>query len=221
MLLSFSFFLWVHLFFYRPQRSCSQRGCLPQCMLGYTTTPRADTPLARHPPPEDRHPSPGRPPADGYCSGRYASYWNAFLFSLFFRIVHLKLLKVCTWSWYLKDSETCIVLVRSINKSTFSYLNTLIVVLGSEPSTSKVIFSPTFSLIYLSSEMLSLLNIKRCKWSINPPFHLIPFSLIRQHLKNCPWNAMDYFWTAPFHETDPTCKYEASQRQCRMPAPSR
>ena len=32
-------------------------------------TPRADTPLA------DRHP----PPADGYCSGRYASYWNAFL----------------------------------------------------------------------------------------------------------------------------------------------
>ena len=53
--------------FYRPQRSCgkvmflhlsvilSTGGCLPQCMLGYT------------------------PPADGYCSGRYASYWNAFL----------------------------------------------------------------------------------------------------------------------------------------------
>ena len=38
-------------------------------------------PLAgRHPP--GRH-TPGRqthtPPADGYCSGRYASYWNAFL----------------------------------------------------------------------------------------------------------------------------------------------
>ena len=27
-----------------------------------------------------RHPPP--PPADGYCCGRYASYWNAFLFTL-------------------------------------------------------------------------------------------------------------------------------------------
>ena len=26
----------------------------------------------------------GDPPGDGYCCGRYASYWNAFLFSLFF-----------------------------------------------------------------------------------------------------------------------------------------
>ena len=41
--------------------------------------PPADTPLGRHP--LDRHP-PGQtppPPADGYCCGRYASYWNAFL----------------------------------------------------------------------------------------------------------------------------------------------
>ena len=29
-----------------------------------------------------RHP----PPADGYCCGRYASYWNAFLFWFFFSI---------------------------------------------------------------------------------------------------------------------------------------
>ena len=45
------------------------RGCLPQCMLGYTprqTPPQADT-------------SPGY----GYCSGRYASYWNAFLYFQF------------------------------------------------------------------------------------------------------------------------------------------
>ena len=28
------------------------------------------------PPPAGRHP----PPADGYCSGWYASYWNAFMF---------------------------------------------------------------------------------------------------------------------------------------------
>ena len=47
-----------------------------------------DAPPGKHPP--GRHPQdPGRhtpradtpPPADGYCSGRYASYWNAFLFS--------------------------------------------------------------------------------------------------------------------------------------------
>ena len=90
--------------YYRPQRSCgklmflhlsiilSGGGCLPPCMLGYTpswvdtpllaetpwaplgrplpTPPWANTPLGRHPP----------PPADGYCSGWYASYWNAFLF---------------------------------------------------------------------------------------------------------------------------------------------
>ena len=43
--------------------------------------PQADTPhLGRHP--LGRHP-PGRhpPPADGYCGGRYASYWKAFLFN--------------------------------------------------------------------------------------------------------------------------------------------
>ena len=49
------------------------------------------------------------------------------LFSLFFRTVHLKLVKVCTWSWYLKDSETYIVLVRSINNQIhillFEYFN--------------------------------------------------------------------------------------------------
>ena len=42
--------------------------------------PQADTPLGRHPIPQaypqDRHPP---PPQDGHCSGRYASYWNAFL----------------------------------------------------------------------------------------------------------------------------------------------
>ena len=46
------------------------------------TPPRADTPQSRHPfweqaPPWDQAP---HPPADGYCCGRYASYWNAFLF---------------------------------------------------------------------------------------------------------------------------------------------
>ena len=38
----------------------------------------ADTPQGRHP--SGQTPPPGQtPPADGYCSGWYASYWNAFL----------------------------------------------------------------------------------------------------------------------------------------------
>ena len=46
--------------------------------------------LGRHPPP-GRHPlladTPGRPPSpDGQCSGRYASWWNAFLISLIWLI---------------------------------------------------------------------------------------------------------------------------------------
>ena len=77
--------------FYRPQRSCGRGyvftgvchsvnggGCLPQCMLGYHTPP----PGSRHPPRAD-HPGSRLPPeADSgihSMSGRYASYWNAFL----------------------------------------------------------------------------------------------------------------------------------------------
>ena len=57
---------------------CSRGGggaCLPQCMLGYT--PRADTP--RQTPPRADTPRTDTPLADGYCCGRYASYWNTFL----------------------------------------------------------------------------------------------------------------------------------------------
>ena len=50
-------------------------------------TPPGQTPPARQTPPSGRHPhqadTPIRqtpPPPDSYCSGRYASYWNAFLF---------------------------------------------------------------------------------------------------------------------------------------------
>ena len=40
------------------------------------TTPWTDThPLGRQPPGQT-------PAADGHCTGRYASYWNAFLFSI-------------------------------------------------------------------------------------------------------------------------------------------
>ena len=45
------------------------------------TPPRAGTPREQTPPPPgSRHP----PPADGYCCGRYASYWNTFLLSTAF-----------------------------------------------------------------------------------------------------------------------------------------
>ena len=54
------------------QEFCPLGGCLPQCMLGYT-------PLLGSRPPGSR------PPREADCSirstsGRYASYWNAFLF---------------------------------------------------------------------------------------------------------------------------------------------
>ena len=80
-------------------------GCLPQCMLGYQSQPPQSrhSPGTRHPPlqgadtpPWSRHPlgadtPPGAdtpwnqaPPREADCSirstsGRYASYWNAFL----------------------------------------------------------------------------------------------------------------------------------------------
>ena len=95
---------------------CPQEGvCLSACWD--TTPPQEQTPpgtrhppRSRHPHPRTRHPPweqtppPGAdrpdqappleqnppPPRDGYCCGRYASYWNAFLlkyfyFCLFFR----------------------------------------------------------------------------------------------------------------------------------------
>ena len=49
-------------------------GCLPRCMLGYHTPPGADTP-------QSRPPGADTPPRIRSMSGRYASYWNAFLFN--------------------------------------------------------------------------------------------------------------------------------------------
>ena len=64
------------------------------------TTPLDQKPPGtRHPPGLDHPPGPAtplgsdtppstRPPGrDGYCCGRYASYWNAFLLFLYFRII--------------------------------------------------------------------------------------------------------------------------------------
>ena len=56
-------------------------GCLPP--PGQTHTPSGrHPPLGRHlprqTPPLARHPLGRHSPTDGYCCGRYASYWNAF-----------------------------------------------------------------------------------------------------------------------------------------------
>ena len=78
---------------------CPHGGCLPQCMLGYhppeqtppppppgadpsrADTPREQTPpRSRHPPGAD-NPGADTPPRDDHCCGRYAPYWNPFLFN--------------------------------------------------------------------------------------------------------------------------------------------
>ena len=69
--------------------SVHSRGRLADTPLA--NNPWADTPLCRHPPLRRNPPAgtttPGQTPPwadtplrDGNCSGRYASYWNAFLF---------------------------------------------------------------------------------------------------------------------------------------------
>ena len=79
------------LHYYRPQRSCGKvmfsvknsvhRGLSarhPQA----NTPPRGKHLPGRHPHPPGQTPQADTPPpADGYCSGRSASYWNAFLFA--------------------------------------------------------------------------------------------------------------------------------------------
>ena len=79
-------------------------GGLPQCMLGYHP-PRSRPPLGADPPsPRSRHhplrPDPLPWEADSSIrstSGRYASYWNAFLLSLHFQIIpQLKKPRKCT-----------------------------------------------------------------------------------------------------------------------------
>ena len=68
------------------------RGVSASVHAGITsplTPPWAYTPLGRHTLPLGRAP----PPADGHCSGRYASYWNAFLS---FEFLHSNLV----WSFF-------------------------------------------------------------------------------------------------------------------------
>ena len=103
-----------HIVYYRPQRSWAKvmflqasvilltgGGCLPQCMLGHPPeqTPPVEADPPEQTPPRNRHPTqadtllppgadtPPPPEADSSIrstSGRYASYWNAFLFGVLF-----------------------------------------------------------------------------------------------------------------------------------------
>ena len=57
------------------------------------------------------------PPADGYCCGRYASYWNAFLFFLRWRMNKLITLKFCLIVVKAKHPEVI------WNKNKFIYLD--------------------------------------------------------------------------------------------------
>ena len=63
-----------------PSRSRHPRGSR-QPSKSRAPPPRSTTPGA-HPSPGTDTPRPTRHPADGYCCGRYASYWNAFLLFL-------------------------------------------------------------------------------------------------------------------------------------------
>ena len=69
---------WAKVMFLQASVILLTGGGVPQCMLGYPHPPQADTPRSRHPPPRNRHP----PPGIRLTSGRYASYWNAYLFLL-------------------------------------------------------------------------------------------------------------------------------------------
>ena len=61
---------------YHPPRQTHPQADTPQVDTPWTDTPPGRHPLGRHPP--------GKTPprADCHCSGRYASYWNAFLLLL-------------------------------------------------------------------------------------------------------------------------------------------
>ena len=82
---------------YRPQRSCGKVIFLRLSVILFTggclaDTPWPDMPLGRQPPPLVRHPlsrhplARHMPPGYVHCSGRYASYWDAFLLQMLLNI---------------------------------------------------------------------------------------------------------------------------------------
>ena len=70
--------------------------CLPQCMLGYHTPP----PESRHPPGADNPPPREADSGIWSMSGRYASYWNAFLYNCAFpKISQVSLSRTLSFSF--------------------------------------------------------------------------------------------------------------------------
>ena len=67
---------------------CPQGGCLPQCMVGYHTPPRVDTPLGADktppppPPAADTPPQQTPPPPQDTATAADGAHptWNAFLY---------------------------------------------------------------------------------------------------------------------------------------------
>ena len=55
------------------------------------------------------------PPRDGYCCGRYASYWNAFLFTTVVNDLYFQLLRIYAWICLFRDGA----LKRSKPKDSF------------------------------------------------------------------------------------------------------
>ena len=69
---------------------------------------------------QGRVPAPGGgvwrpPPRDGYCCGRYASYWNAFLFTTVVNDLYFQLLRIYAWICLFRDGA----LKRSKPKDSF------------------------------------------------------------------------------------------------------
>ena len=63
-----------------PKQTPKQTPPPAQCMLGHTHTHNLPSPCwDTHPPPCPVHAAIHPTPPGGNCSGRYASYWNAFL----------------------------------------------------------------------------------------------------------------------------------------------
>ena len=74
---------WHKPYIYRPQTKLRKgnvftgvcQGSCPRCGVSQHTLGQTPPSLTRQPP-------------DGHCSGRYASYWNAFLFVIFFETLY-------------------------------------------------------------------------------------------------------------------------------------
>ena len=71
---------------YHPQHSCGKEMFLHLSVILFTGGGVWQTPPPGRHTPGQTYPLGRHTPADGHCSGRYASYWNAFLFWVFYQM---------------------------------------------------------------------------------------------------------------------------------------